>query len=153
MPKTLTAPERQGADNKKPKDLTSKQVFTTGEAAKICKVSQQTIIRSFDSGRLNGFRVPGSRFRRIPRRDLIRFMRAHNFSPDSFAEIGEIQEWCILVIGSHPLASVLQEDDRFNVRVVSPDKNAPSAFTPDLVLVGNEDSVVILRFIEQLLNI
>ena len=42
-----------------------KTVFTTGEAAEICKVSQQTIIRCFDSGRLKGFRVPGSRFRRI----------------------------------------------------------------------------------------
>ena len=39
-----------------------KTVFTTGEAAKICKVSQQTIIRCFDSGQLKGFRVPGSRF-------------------------------------------------------------------------------------------
>ena len=36
-----------------------KTVFTTGEAAKICKVSQQTIIRCFDSGQLKGFRVPG----------------------------------------------------------------------------------------------
>ena len=48
-----------------------KTVFTTGEAAEICKVSQQTIIRCFDSGRLKGFRVPGSRFRRIPREALI----------------------------------------------------------------------------------
>ena len=38
-----------------------KTVFTTGEAAKICKVSQQTIIRCFDNGQLKGFRVPGSR--------------------------------------------------------------------------------------------
>ena len=45
-----------------------KTVFTTGEAAKICKVSQQTIIRCFDNGQLKGFRVPGSRFRRIPAR-------------------------------------------------------------------------------------
>ena len=50
-----------------------KTVFTTGEAADICKVSQQTIIRCFDSGRLKGFRVPGSRFRRIPREALIAF--------------------------------------------------------------------------------
>ena len=54
-----------------------KTVFTTGEAAKICKVSQQTIIRCFDSGRLQGFRVPGSRFRRIPRDELLRFVRRH----------------------------------------------------------------------------
>ena len=52
-----------------------KTVFTTGEAAKICKVSQQTIIRCFDSGQLKGFRVPGSRFRRIPRDQLYAFMR------------------------------------------------------------------------------
>ncbi len=42
-----------------------KAVFTTGEAAGICRLSQQTIIRCFDSGQLEGFRVPGSKFRRI----------------------------------------------------------------------------------------
>ena len=52
-----------------------KTVFTTGEAAKICKVSQQTIIRCFDNGQLKGFRVPGSRFRRIPRESLYKFMK------------------------------------------------------------------------------
>ncbi|MGH7242544.1 MAG: response regulator [Phycisphaerales bacterium] len=52
-----------------------KRIFTTGEAAAICKVSQQTIIRCFDAGRLTGFRVPGSKFRRIPREELLRFMR------------------------------------------------------------------------------
>ena len=52
-----------------------KDVFTTGEAAKICRVSQQTIIRCYDTGALKGFRVPGgSRFRRIPKNFLIRFM-------------------------------------------------------------------------------
>lgn len=52
-----------------------KKVFTTGEAAEVCGVSQQTIIRCFDSGRLDGFRVPGSRFRRIPRSKLLSFMK------------------------------------------------------------------------------
>ena len=60
-----------------------KRIFTTGEAALICKVSQQTIIRCFDSGRLTGFRVPGSKFRRIPREELIRFMRANNIPLDT----------------------------------------------------------------------
>lgn len=59
-------------------DWSVKDVFTTGEAAELCRVSQQTIIRCFDSGRLTGFKVPGSRFRRIPRDELIRFMRANN---------------------------------------------------------------------------
>ena len=56
-------------------DNRTKQVFTTGEVAQVCKVSQQTVIRCFDSGRLKGFRVPGSRFRRIPRESLLSFMK------------------------------------------------------------------------------
>lgn len=58
-------------------DWSSKAIFSTGEAAQVCNVSQQTIIRCFDSGRLQGFRVPGSKFRRIPRDELIRFMEAN----------------------------------------------------------------------------
>jgi excisionase family DNA binding protein len=52
------------------------------EAAKLCRVSQQTIIRCFDSGELNGFRVPGSRFRRITRTQLLRFMKANDIPTD-----------------------------------------------------------------------
>jgi excisionase family DNA binding protein len=62
--------------------LSEKRIFTTGEAAELCKVSQQTIIRCFDNGRLNGFKVPGSKFRRIPREELIRFMRANDIPTD-----------------------------------------------------------------------
>src|ERR1700709_1203076 len=62
---------------------TMKTVFTTGEAAKVCKVSQQTIIRCFDSGQLKGFRVPGSRFRRIPRDALYRFMKENGIPTDA----------------------------------------------------------------------
>jgi len=74
---------------------TNKQVFTTGEAAKICNVSQQTIIRCFDSGRLHGFKVPGSRFRRIPRAELIRFMQQNNMDLDRM-DAGPAQ---VLVVG------------------------------------------------------
>ncbi len=55
-----------------------KDIFTTGEAAKFCRVSQQTIIRNFDEGRLKGFKVPGSKFRRIPKESLIKFMMENN---------------------------------------------------------------------------
>ncbi|MBY0111713.1 MAG: response regulator [Phycisphaerales bacterium] len=62
--------------------LSTKRIFTTGEAAAVCKVSQQTIIRCFDAGRLTGFRVPGSKFRRIPRDELLRFMQANSIPTD-----------------------------------------------------------------------
>jgi len=60
-----------------------KDLFTTGEAAEVCRVSQQTIIRCFDAGRLEGFRVPGSRFRRIPRQSLVKFMKDNNIPLDA----------------------------------------------------------------------
>ena len=52
----------------------SKKIFTTGEVARILDVSQQTVIREFDRGWLTGFKVPGSKFRRIPRKELIAYM-------------------------------------------------------------------------------
>src|SRR5882757_6400802 len=75
-----------------------KTVFTTGEAAKICKVSQQTIIRCFDNGQLKGFRVPGSKFRRIPREALYRFMKDNGIPTDAL-ESGKRK---VLVVDDDP---------------------------------------------------
>ena len=36
------------------------KVFTTGQVAKICKVAPRTVSKWFDSGRLKGYRIPGS---------------------------------------------------------------------------------------------
>ncbi|QOJ01525.1 MAG: response regulator [Phycisphaeraceae bacterium] len=55
-----------------------KEVLTTGEVAKICNVAPRTVSKWFDSGALKGYRIPGSRDRRIPTSELIRFMKAHN---------------------------------------------------------------------------
>lgn len=52
-------------------------VLTTGQVAEICQVAPRTVSKWFDSGELKGYRVPGSKDRRIPVDDLIRFMRRH----------------------------------------------------------------------------
>ena len=52
-----------------------KKVFTTGQVAKICKVAPRTVSKWFDSGRLRGYRIPGSQDRRIPREHLLRFLK------------------------------------------------------------------------------
>jgi len=97
-----------------------KTVFTTGEAAKICKVSQQTIIRCFDSGQLKGFRVPGSRFRRIPRDLLYKFMKENGIPTDAL-ESGKRK--ALLVDDDEELVElirdVLDSDGRFDVRVAN----------------------------------
>ncbi len=99
---------------------TTKTVYTTGEAAKICKVSQQTIIRCFDSGQLQGFRVPGSRFRRIPRDVLYKFMKDNGIPTDAL-ESGKRKA---LVVDDDQalvelISDVLDADGRFEVRVAN----------------------------------
>jgi two-component system, OmpR family, response regulator len=116
-----------------------KTVFTTGEAAEICKVSQQTIIRCFDSGRLKGFRVPGSRFRRIPRDALIQFMKDNGIPPDQL-ESGKIK---VLVVDDDPeivelFVDVLERDGRFEVRTADSGYTAgivTNEFKPDLIIL------------------
>lgn len=62
-----------------------KEVLTTGEVASLCKVAPRTVSKWFDSGRLKGYRIPGSKDRRIPLDQLIRFMRAHNIPLNGLA--------------------------------------------------------------------
>ncbi|HUT61109.1 MAG TPA: helix-turn-helix domain-containing protein [Phycisphaerae bacterium] len=54
-----------------------KDVLTTGEVAKICHVAPRTVSKWFDRGQLRGYRIPGSRDRRIPMEQLVAFMRAN----------------------------------------------------------------------------
>jgi excisionase family DNA binding protein len=116
-----------------------KTVFTTGEAAKICKVSQQTIIRCFDSGQLKGFRVPGSRFRRIPRDQLFAFMK-DNGIPTEALESGKRK---VLIVDDDEelvelLSDVFERDGRFDVRTANNGFDAGmlvKEFRPDLVVL------------------
>ncbi len=60
-----------------------KNVLTTGDVAKICNVAHRTVSKWFDSGILPGYRIPGSKDRRIPLEELIRFMKSHNIPLNS----------------------------------------------------------------------
>ncbi|MDR0337581.1 MAG: response regulator [Planctomycetaceae bacterium] len=116
-----------------------KTVFTTGEAAKICKVSQQTIIRCFDSGQLKGFRVPGSRFRRIPREQLFAFMRDNGIPTDAL-ESGKRK---ILVVDDDRelvelICDVLERDGRFETKSANNGFDAGmmvKEYRPDLIVL------------------
>ncbi len=116
-----------------------KTVYTTGEAAKICKVSQQTIIRCFDTGQLKGFRVPGSRFRRIPRDQLIIFMRENNIPTDAL----ESQLRKILIVDDDVeivtlIQDMLERDGRFEVRTANNGFDAGmmvKEYHPDLIVL------------------
>jgi excisionase family DNA binding protein len=116
-----------------------KTVYTTGEAARVCKVSQQTIIRCFDNGQLKGFRVPGSKFRRIPREELFRFMRDNGIPTDAL-ETGKRK---VLVVDDDPdlvdlIVTVLEGDGRFETRVANNGFEAGmmvKEYRPDLIVL------------------
>lgn len=129
-----------------------KDVYTTGEVAEICRVSQQTVIRCFDAGRLGGFRVPGSRFRRITRAALIQFMRDNEIPLDQL-DGGKVR---VLVVDDDPaivemLVELLERDGRFEVQTASDGFQAgmkakefrPGLMVLDYMLPGlNGDAVV-----------
>lgn len=84
-----------------------KKVFTTGQVAKICKVAPRTVSKWFDSGRLRGYRIPGSQDRRIPREQLIRFLKEHGMP------LGELEDETtnkVLLVGlDNTLTATLRE--------------------------------------------
>ncbi len=116
-----------------------KDLFTTGEAADVCKVSQQTIIRCFDAGRLEGFLIPGSKFRRIPRQNLVKFMKENNIPFDSL-ESGKKK---VLIVDDDAeivelMADVLVRDGRFDIKTAASGYDAgimTQQFLPDLILL------------------
>ncbi len=120
-------------------DHRHKTVFTTGEAAEICGLSQQTIIRCFDSGQLSGFRVPASRFRRIPRDKLLKFMKEHRIPLDAL----ESDRVKVLVVDDDPdiiemFVDALTKDGRFEVRTARTGFDAgveANRFRPDIMIL------------------
>ena len=138
LPKLVNPRKVNFAEGQKMEKI--KDLFTTGEAAEICKVSQQTIIRCFDAGRLEGFRVPGSRFRRIPRECLIKFMKNNSIPLDNLIGNGKIK---VLIVDDDDeiielMVDVLSRDGRFDIRTASSGYDAglqTQQFMPDVILL------------------
>ena len=73
-----------------------KNVLTTGDVAKICNVAPRTVSKWFDTGQLKGYRIPGSKDRRIPLSELVRFMKVHDM-PVTALPVGKIR---VLIVDS-----------------------------------------------------
>jgi len=117
-----------------------RKVFTTGQVAKICKVAPRTVSKWFDSGRLKGYRIPGSQDRRIPREHLIRFLKEHGMP------LGELEEegWHkILIIGAEKafidrVKELLPENDDYKYELAASGFEAgiqAESFHPDTIIV------------------
>ena len=130
-----------------------KTIFTTGQVAKICKVAPRTVSKWFDSGRLRGYRIPGSQDRRIPREHLIRFLKEHGMP------LGELEDEAvgkILLVGSDlmtrtSLNEMISNDD-FKIEIAASGFEAgiqAESIHPDCVVVdfvmGREEALMIAQ--------
>lgn len=122
------------------KTFKNKDVLTTGQVAQICSVAPRTVTKWFDTGRLRGYRIPGSRDRRIPVIELIRFMRAHNI-PTEMLESGPIR---VLIIddtaeNGNGMAAALASGTNYDIKSAQNGFDAgviAQRFMPHLVLLN-----------------
>ncbi len=119
--------------------MRNKEVLTTGEVAKICHVAPRTVSKWFDTGKLRGYRIPGSRDRRIPVSQLIQFMRVHGIP------LGGLEGNVIRVLlvngdrtGAAEVEGALLQTERYELRTAVNDFEAgmlAEKFRPHVVLV------------------
>lgn len=93
--------------------MLKKDVLTTGQVAEICNVAPRTVTKWFDDGRLGGYRIPGSRDRRIPVSELITFMKTHDIPTDRL------------------------EKGKFRILIVDSQVDVARRFANDLVSLGS----------------
>ncbi len=131
-----------------------KKVFTTGQVAKICKVAPRTVSKWFDTGRLRGYRIPGSQDRRIPREHLIKFLKEHGMP------LGELEEegWHkILVVGAEKLfidrlTELCPDDEDYKYEYATSGFEAgiqAESFHPDTIIIdlamGRSEALLIAQ--------
>ena len=117
-----------------------KNVLTTGDVARICNVAPRTVSKWFDNGQLKGYRIPGSKDRRIPVSELVRFMKVHNI-PTAALAAGKIR---ILIVDSNEdaassLADTLQARADYQVQTVRSNFETGAVaqkFAPHVLLVN-----------------
>jgi excisionase family DNA binding protein len=117
-----------------------KNVLTTGDVARICNVAPRTVSKWFDSGQLKGYRIPGSKDRRIPVSELARFMKVHNM-PATMLPAGKIR---VLIVDSDgdaasALADTLRTKADYEVQTARNNFQTgviAQKFTPHVLLIS-----------------
>jgi excisionase family DNA binding protein len=125
-----------------------KDVLTTGDVAKICNVAPRTVSKWFDTGQLRGYRIPGSKDRRIPISQLMRFMRAHGIPLNGL----DGSSTRVLLVDdkreiTEPLVEALEKTGRYEVRV------AESGFDAGVIVEQFRPHIIFLDIMLEDINI
>jgi len=111
----------------------NKEVFTTGEVAKICNVTIRTVIKWFESNELKGYKIPGSKDRRIPRENLVNFMRKYDIPMKSLE-------------GTHRRRILIADDDKSLTEILEQDFEELGLFVLKVAHSGYEAGMVTVDF-------
>ncbi len=116
-----------------------KKVLTTGQVAKLCNVAPRTVSKWFDQGHLRGYRIPGSKDRRIPLDQLIKFMR-ENGMPLQGLDIAQVEVLLMVADSSYgeTLSTTLRQTGGFDVTTTS------SAIEAGAALQSHQPSVFVV---------
>lgn len=121
-----------------------KNVLTTGDVAKICNVAPRTVSKWFDSGQLKGYRIPGSKDRRIPINELVRFMKTHNI-PTAGLKAGRIR----VVIADSNEKEVMELADTLRTRADYEVEIAKSAFEAGIMAQKFSPHVLLVNLLDK----
>lgn len=134
--------------------INGKQVLTTGEVARICHVAARTVSKWFDSGKLKGYRIPGSRDRRIPRERLVEFMKTYGMP------LGDLDGGLcrVLIVDQDAPAELVRQmtaSGRYDIRTADDDFAAgvvAQQFQPHVIVldfdVGEDQAIAMCRNIK-----
>ena len=84
-----------------------KDVLTTGDVARLCRVTIRTVIKWFETGRLEGYRLPGSRDRRFTRASVQRFLRENDMPLSLLEEAGPRRRRVLVVEDDEPVRTMI----------------------------------------------
>lgn len=90
-----------------------KKVFTTGEVARTLSVNINTVIKWFDEGKIDGFRLPMSNDRRIPSASLRRFMIEHAIPLDLLDDEGPARRQYERINCDHDVSFTVSNGDAY----------------------------------------
>lgn len=127
--------------HRKDSQMAAQKIFTTGQVAKICRVAPRTVSKWFDAGRLKGYRIPGSQDRRIPREQLIRFMKENQMP---LGDLVEDERYKILALGFGSASRSL-----FDVELPAGDfitEHAAGLFEAGIAVFGSRPNAIVFDF-------
>jgi CheY-like chemotaxis protein len=115
-------------------------VLTTGEVSRIACVAPRTVSKWFDSGVLGGYKIPGSKDRRMPVPVVREFLRSHGMPLNDLAEDKRV----LIIDDDKDVTDILKKiliEEHYEVEVATDSfsiGNIVGAFNPQVVLLSTD---------------